>query len=350
MKVRWLSIACSLMCALSIPCTPAFAASESEIMVASTQSPSEQVVLEKMLALQSQYPNGMTWTNDNYYRSNVLGGGYGCAGFSYILSDAAFGNNPAQRYYTLDLSKVRVGDILRIYNDTHSVVVLEVSSGGVTVAEGNINNSIYWGRFIPLSELQAGFSYGITRYVDEAPVTFPDVHEGDWYYEPVVWAVESGAMSGYGNGSFGPLGTLTRGQVATILHNLAGKPAADGSAVGEDFSDCSPEDFYAEAVAWAVDEGIFSGYNDGTFGPSAPMSREQLCVVLWRMQGEPESFQSLKRFPDAYDLSPFAEAAVRWAVEEGILQGNGQGMLNPVGALNRAEGATILMRYSEMFG
>ena len=185
---------------------------------------------------------------------------------------------------------------------------------------------------------------------DAPVVTFPDVHESDWYYEPVAWAVESGAMSGYGNGSFGPLGTLTRGQVATILHNLAGKPAADGSAVGEDFSDCSPEDFYAEAVAWAVDEGIFSGYANGTFGPSAPMSREQLCVVLWRMQGEPESFQSLKRFPDAYDLSPFAEAAVRWAVEEGLLQGNGQGMLNPVGALNRAEGAAILMRYTEKFG
>ena len=108
-----------------------------------------------MLALQSQYPNGMTWNNDNFYASQVLGGGYGCAGFAYILSDAAFGNNPSQTYYSLDLSQVRVGDILRIYNDTHSVVVLEVSSGGVTVAEGNINNSIYWGRFIPLSELQA---------------------------------------------------------------------------------------------------------------------------------------------------------------------------------------------------
>ena len=59
---------------------------------------------------------------------------------------------------------------------------------------------------------------------------------------------------------------------------------------------------------------------------------------------------SLKRFPDAYDLSPFAECAVRWAVEEGLLQGNAQGSLNPTGSLNRAEGATILMRYSEMFG
>ena len=120
--------------------------------------------------------------------------------------------------------------------------------------------------------------------------------------------------------------------------------------MGEDFSDCSPEDFYAEAVAWAVDEGVFSGYSNGTFGPSAPMSREQLCVVLWRMQGEPTSFESLKRFPDASDLSPFAECAVRWAVEEGLLQGNAQGELNPTGDLNRAEGATILMRYSEMFG
>ena len=252
---------------------------------------------------------------------------------------------------TLGREDAQVGDTVLVTVQPEegkrvSKVYIVDESGKETRATASGSNS--WSFKMPASSVSVRVE--LAAEDDPKPVDFPDVHEGDWYYGPVQWAVQAGAMSGYGNGNFGPLGTLTRGQVATILHNLAGKPAADGSAVGEDFSDCSPEDFYAEAVAWAVDEGIFSGYNDGTFGPSAPMSREQLCVVLWRMQGEPTSFESLKRFPDASDLSPFAECAVRWAVEEGLLKGNAQGELNPTGSLNRAEGATILMRYTEKFG
>lgn len=251
---------------------------------------------------------------------------------------------------TFDRQDAQVGDTVSVTVEPEEgkrvskVYIIDESGKEIEATASGANR---WSFQMPASSV----SVRVELVDGDAPVvTFPDVHEGDWYYEPVAWAVESGAMSGYGNGTFGPLGTLTRGQVATILHNLAGKPAADGDSVGDDFADCSPDDFYADAVAWAVDEGIFSGYNNGTFGPSAPMSREQLCVVLWRMQGEPESFQSLKRFPDAYDLSPFAQAAVRWAVDEGLLQGNAQGSLNPTGSLNRAEGATILMRYTEKFG
>ena len=130
---------------------------------------SETQAYSKIVALKSQYPNGMRWTNDQYYYSPVLGGGYGCAGFSYILSDAAFGNNPATRYYQANESTVRVGDILRINNDSHSVVALNVRSSGVTVAEGNINSSIYWGRTLSWSSVQNGFTYGITRYASGNP-------------------------------------------------------------------------------------------------------------------------------------------------------------------------------------
>ena len=251
---------------------------------------------------------------------------------------------------TLGREDAQVGDTVSVTVQPEegkrvSKVYIVDESGRETMATASGNR---WSFKMPASSVSVRVE--LVGEDEALPVDFPDVHEGDWYYGPVVWAVESGAMSGYGNGSFGPLGTLTRGQVATILHNLAGKPAADGSAVGEDFSDCSPEDFYAEAVAWAVDEGIFSGYNNGTFGPSAPMSREQLCVVLWRMQGEPKGTADLSAFPDGSKTSTFAKDAVRWAVEEGLLQGNAQGSLNPTGSLNRAEGATILMRYSEMFG
>lgn len=184
---------------------------------------------------------------------------------------------------------------------------------------------------------------------DTPVMTFPDVHEGDWYYGPAAWAVESGAMHGFGNGTFGPLGTLTRGQAAAILHNLAGNPKADGSKVDEKFSDCSPNDFYAEAVMWTVDEGIFAGFDNGTFGPSTPISREQLCVVHYRMQGAPAATGSLSRFPDGANTSAFAIDAVRWATSQGLLLGDGNGNLRPTHSLNRAEGATILMRYTEKY-
>ncbi len=128
-------------------------------------SPMEGDAYSAMIALQSSYPEGMAWTNDNYYAWNggIYSGGYGCAGFAFLLSDAAFGSLPARMHY--DASNVRVGDILRMNGNTHSVIVLSVDSDGVTVAEGNYNNSIHWGRKISTDELQ-GVDYVMTRYVD----------------------------------------------------------------------------------------------------------------------------------------------------------------------------------------
>lgn len=106
-----------------------------------------------MIALKSKYPEGMRWTNDNYYDWNggIYWRGYGCAGFAFLLSDAAFGSAPAYIHY--DKSRVRVGDILRLNGNSHSVIVLEVHDSYVVVAEGNYNSSIHWGREIPKSEI-----------------------------------------------------------------------------------------------------------------------------------------------------------------------------------------------------
>lgn len=126
-------------------------------------SPSAEQVYKDILALKSEYPEGMRWTNDNYYgwKGGIYSGGYGCAGFAMRLSDEAFGDLPARKY--TDKSQVRVGDIIRVNNDTHSVIVLEVNGDGtVIVAEGNYNESVHWGRQVDLSS--CGFVYGMTRY------------------------------------------------------------------------------------------------------------------------------------------------------------------------------------------
>ena len=134
--------------------------------------PTSEEIYNRITALKNnEYPEGTVWTNDNKYEWNLtvpssLGIsrfiGYGCQAFAMITSDAAFGNAPAYRYDNDGTTTVRVGDILRLNNDTHSVIVLAIDGDTLTIAEGNYNGTIHWGRTISLSG--CGFTYGYTRY------------------------------------------------------------------------------------------------------------------------------------------------------------------------------------------
>lgn len=121
-------------------------------------------IYEAMIAQKAVFPEGMHWDNDNFYawRGGIYSGGFGCAGFAFALSDAAFGDAPARMHY--DPSAVKVGDILRVNNDTHSVIVLEVNSDHVVIAEGNYNSSVHWGRKISKAKLAEITNNVITRY------------------------------------------------------------------------------------------------------------------------------------------------------------------------------------------
>lgn len=122
----------------------------------------EEQVYESIIALKSEYPEGMTWTNDNGYFSDPLNTmGYGCHGFALICSDTAFGTLPSTIHE--DFDAIRVGDIIRIGN-YHTVVALEKKADSIIVTEGNYNSSIHWGREITRDSLnQTGF-YVQTRY------------------------------------------------------------------------------------------------------------------------------------------------------------------------------------------
>lgn len=121
-------------------------------------------VYDKMIAQKANFPEGMAWTNDNFYawKGGIYSGGYGCAGFAFAVSDAAFGEAGAVIHK--DYNNIKIGDILRVNYDTHSVIVLEVKADFVIVAEGNYNGAIHWGREIPKSELVDEGSYIMTRY------------------------------------------------------------------------------------------------------------------------------------------------------------------------------------------
>lgn len=123
----------------------------------------EESAYQAIMALKAQYPEGMRYTNDNsYYCAALRTMGYGCAGFAFICSDAAFGNLPGRQHRNFD--QIRVGDILRVDNNSHSVVVLEKRANSVIVTEGNFNSSIHWGREITRQELEAGDFVVTTRY------------------------------------------------------------------------------------------------------------------------------------------------------------------------------------------
>lgn len=130
--------------------------------------PTQEQAYASMIALKSSYPEGMRWTNDNFYgwKGGVYSGGYGCAGFAFLLSDAAFGELPARKVTGFQYSDVKVGDILRINNGSHSVIVLEVHEDNVILAEGNYNSSIHWGRSLSRQEVMNA-EYLMTRYPEQ---------------------------------------------------------------------------------------------------------------------------------------------------------------------------------------
>lgn len=141
--------------------SPAAAAPENAV---SDTAAREKEVYQILIAQKAVFPEGMSWTNADYvpWKGGHYIGGFGCAGFAFALSDAAFGDVRATVHY--DYTNIRVGDILRVNGDTHSVIVLEVRADSVIVAEGNYNSSIHWGREIPIASLPGAGNYIMTRY------------------------------------------------------------------------------------------------------------------------------------------------------------------------------------------
>jgi hypothetical protein len=173
---------------------------------------------------------------------------------------------------------------------------------------------------------------------------FTDVDTGKWYHEAVDYVLEKGIMEGNSNGTFTPDKYLTRAQLAQILYNAAGKPEV---TVENTFTDVAADKWYATAVTWAAQAGVVEGNGDGTFSPDVYIKRQDLAVMLWRYAGKPEATLTSLSFTDAAEASDYAQAALLWAAETGIVEGN-NGKLSPKGNATRAQAATMIMRYLEL--
>lgn len=172
--------------------------------------------------------------------------------------------------------------------------------------------------------------------------SFADVNAGSWAMDAVAFVSAHELFSGTSADRFSPDLPMTRGMLAQVLHNLENNP---GRPFAGTFSDVSTDAWYSEAVAWAAERGIVSGHGNGLFGPGDNITREQLAVMLWRYAGEPAATNKELHFHDADEVSGYALDALRWAVENGIINGKGGGILDPQGQATRAQVAQMLMNY-----
>lgn len=172
------------------------------------------------------------------------------------------------------------------------------------------------------------------------PVTggFPDVDPTDWYAteEVLGYVLEHGLMHGYDDGTFGPYVSITRGQVACVLWNMAGSPNANS----ESFSDVDYSQYYGGAIRWARAHAVINGYGNNTFDPEKPVTREELCAMLANYAKEiggvtvASSGQALDAINGASEVANWARTSVAWAVDQGFISGeadNGVAYVNPNG-------------------
>ncbi len=179
----------------------------------------------------------------------------------------------------------------------------------------------------------------------DAPEHFSDVAPDAWYAGAVAFAVDRGLFAGVGDDRFDPDGVLSRAMLVTVLYRLEGEPA---SAADAGFSDVAEGQWYARAVAWAARNGIVQGYGDA-FGPNDPVTREQMAAILLRYAGfkgyDTARRAALDAYADAAQVSTWARDALSWCVAEGFITGTAADALTPGGSATRAQTALILMRF-----
>lgn len=184
---------------------------------------------------------------------------------------------------------------------------------------------------------------------EEIPeIEFDDVQKDDWFYDAVVYAVAHGLMNGMGDGTFQPNIPLTREMLAVVLYNVEEQPESAGIIT---FEDIAAGKWYTDAIAWASQNGIVAGYSETEFGLGDPITREQFAAILYRYANwkgyDTSRKNDLSVYTDAGEISGYAVEAMKWAVQAEVIHGMTETTLVPQGQATRAEAATMLMNFCE---
>ena len=226
-------------------------------------------------------------------------------------------------------------------------VIMLLSSITVFAADDSINNIAEE----TLTEYKNPGSLSLDSLTDILP--FEDLYDkiGNWISEAVQFVYEHNIMTGLTRLNFGISEPLSRAQFAMILYRI--ENPADQSYV-RIFPDVKESDWFGIPVSWCHETGVITGYQSGMFGPADPISREQLATMLYRYAKyngyDTEIKEELDRFEDAGNVSDWAMEAVQWAVGNGIIKGKNNGtQIDPTGNTSRAECAVMVMRFMKKY-
>jgi len=218
---------------------------------------------------------------------------------------------------------------------------IAVGNGGASLSNGeNRSVAIPAGMIISLDE-DAPLGFAVLS------LSYQDVSERDWYYDAVKFVLKNGLMSGISMfpPQFGPQMETSRAMLATLLYNLADKPAVEGES---DFSDVVDGSWYTNAVEWAHDNGVVLGKNEGIFDPNAPISRQDVALALYYYAAYagltlPE-LRADEAFEDDGQIADYAKDAVYALFRSNVISGS-NGNYNPNGDVTRAEVAAMLQNF-----
>lgn len=189
------------------------------------------------------------------------------------------------------------------------------------------------------------------REPDAVKNPFADVNAGDWFYRDVLFSYEKGLMSGMDAAAFAPYANTTRAQIAVIFYRMEGSPAVEGENSFTDVVRDSGTAWFYDAVTWAQQNGIMGGYDNSSFAPNDPITREQLAAIFYRYAqykgyDTTQGGMAIREFDDYESISDYAMGAMAWAVNTGLVKGDSN-LLYPKGTATRAEIAALFHRFAE---
>ncbi len=175
---------------------------------------------------------------------------------------------------------------------------------------------------------------------------FKDVKETSWYYDAVNYVYANGIMAGTSDITFSPGEITSRSMLVTILYGMEGKPAVHKESP---FSDVANGRWYTDAIVWASENSIVSGYGNGIFGYKDDVNRQQVAIILYRYAEykgyNTEITGDVSSFADRDNISSYAVDALSWAVGKGLISGTGSNMISPKGSATRSQIAVIMMQF-----
>ena len=170
------------------------------------------------------------------------------------------------------------------------------------------------------------------------------MEKDDYCYDAVLWAVnhEPQITNGTSANTFSPEATCTRAQAVTFLWRAMGCP--EPTSTNNPFVDVKPSDYFYKPVLWAVEKGITNGMDATHFDPTSTCTRGQAVTFLWRAEGRPAPRTQVSEFTDVQNPNDYFYAPVLWAVENGITNGTGNGLFSPNMICLREQIVTFLYR------